>query len=142
MQKVQAQMLMLLTKTPNNNLTCYQNDRFWDVTEKFMFPKNMLLNNGWIAWLKWVSENRECTNEITAIILVKPLRLMNANLLPKKLFNNLLNEISPMMSLMEDAPEIQMNQNAIIDENFRDKSFDYVLNNAKRTTQHMLSKEN
>ena len=35
------------------------------------------------------------------------------------------------MSLMEDAPEIEMSQNAITDEDFIDKSFEYGLNNAK-----------
>ena len=46
------------------------------------------------------------------------------------------------MNLMEDVPEIQINQNAITDENFIDKSFDHGLNNEKRTTQHMFLKDN
>ena len=58
---------------------------------------------------------------------------MNSKLLPKKLCNNLLNEISSITNLMEDAPEIEMNQNAIIDEDFIDKSFEHGLNNVKRT---------
>ena len=43
---------------------------------------------------------------------------------------------------MEDAPEIPINQNAIIDENFIDKSFEHGLNNVKRTVQHLFSKDN
>ena len=43
---------------------------------------------------------------------------------------------------MEDAPEIQINQNTIIDENFIDKSFEHGLNNAKRTVQYMFLKDN
>ena len=46
---------------------------------------------------------------------------MDAKLLPKKLCNDLLNEMSPTMNLMEDATEIQINKDAIIDENFIDK---------------------
>ena len=67
---------------------------------------------------------------------------MNSKLSPKKLCNNLLNEISPIMNLMEDAPEIEMNQNAIVDEDFIEKSFEHGLSNAKRTVQHMFLKEN
>ena len=63
---------------------------------------------------------------------------MNSKLSPKKLCNNLLNEISPIMNLMEDSPEIEMNQNSIVDEDFVDKSFEHVLNNAKRTMQRMF----
>ena len=36
----------------NNNVACYHNGRFWDVTEKFLFPKNVLGKCGWIDWLK------------------------------------------------------------------------------------------
>ena len=72
----------------------------------FIFPKNMLLKHGWISWLKSFADHRERTDERTLIGPVKPLQLMNAKLLPKKLCNNLLNEISSMMNLMEDAPEI------------------------------------
>ena len=49
----------------------------------------------------------------------KPLRLMSSKLLPKKLCNNSLNEVSPTMSLIKDAPETEMNQNAITDEDFQ-----------------------
>ena len=56
---------------------------------------------------------------------------MNSKLLPKKLCNNLLNEISPIMNIMEDDPDIEMNQNAITDEDFIVKSFEHGLNNAK-----------
>ena len=66
------------------------------------------------------------------------LRLMNAKLLPKKLCNHLLNEISPTMSLMEDAPGIKINQNVITHENLIDKSFEYDLNNVKGTVQCMF----
>ena len=45
---------------------------------------------------------------------------MNAKFLPKKLCNNLLNEISPMMNLMEGYPEIRIDHNTVIDENFID----------------------
>ena len=61
---------------PNNNLTYYHNHngRCWDVPENFIFPKNMLLKHGWIAWLKGFPENRECNDEVTMTKLVKPLR--------------------------------------------------------------------
>ena len=91
-----------------------------------MFPKNMLLKYGWIAWLKGFTEHMECTDERTLTWPVKPLRLMNAKLLRKKLCDNSLNEISPMINLMENA-EIQINQNTIMDENFIDKSFECKL---------------
>ena len=58
---------------------------------------------------------------------------MNAKSLPKKLCNNLLGEMSPIMNLMEDAPAIQINQHAITDENLTHKSFENGLGNAKRT---------
>ena len=64
---------------------------------------------------------------------VKPLRLMNSKLLPKKLCNSSLNDTSPIMSLIEDTPEIETNQNAIVDNNFIDRSFDHGLKNSKRT---------
>ena len=80
---------------PNNNSTRYHDGRFWDVPEKIMFPKNVLLKHGWISWLKGFPENREHIDEITLMRPVKPLRLMNAKSLTKKLLNNLLNEISP-----------------------------------------------
>ena len=38
---------------------------------------------------------------------------MNTNFLFKKACNSLLSEISPIMNLMEDTPEIQINQNTI-----------------------------
>ena len=47
----------------------------------------------------------------------------------------MLSEISPTMNLMEDAPEIEMNQNSIVDEEFTDKLFENGLINAKRTVQ-------
>ena len=73
---------------------------------------------------------------------VVPLRLMNAKLLPKKTCNDLLNDISPTMNLMEDDPEIQINQNEIIDKNVINKSFEHGLNNVKRTAQCMFLKDN
>ena len=63
---------------------------------------------------------------------------MNVNSLPKKLCNNLLNKISRTMDLMEDAPEIQMSQNQIIDENFIGELFEHGLNNAKRPATHIF----
>ena len=126
---------------PNNNLMCYHDSRFWDVPGKFVFLKNALLKCGWIAWLKGFLENRECNDEMTVMKPIEPLRLMNSKLLPKKLCSNLLNEISPKMNLMEDAPEVEMHQNAIADEDFIDKSFEHGLNNVKRTVQHVLLKK-
>ena len=43
---------------------------------------------------------------------------MNKKLLPKKLCNNVLNKISPMMNEMEGAPEVRSDHNIVIDENF------------------------
>ena len=43
---------------------------------------------------------------------------------------------------MEDAPEIEMNQNTIVDNDFVDRSFEHGLKNVKRTVQHMFLKEN
>ena len=67
---------------------------------------------------------------------------MNAKLLPKKLCNNLFNEISPKINLMGDASEITMNQNAIIDKNFIAEFFEYGLNNAKRMAECIVLKCN
>ena len=66
---------------------------------------------------------------------------MNAKSLREKLCNNSLNAISPIMNVMEDAPEIQINQNTITDEKFIDKPFEYGLNNVKRTAQYTFKKD-
>ena len=42
------------------------------------------------------------------------------------------------MNLMEGDSEIRISHNTAIDENFIDQSFEYGLNNTKRTTQHMF----
>ena len=47
------------------NLPYCHDGRFWDVPKKIKFPKNMLLNHGWIAWLKGFTENRERADERT-----------------------------------------------------------------------------
>ena len=67
---------------------------------------------------------------------------MNAKLLPKILCNNYLNKISPIINLIEGAPEIWINSRTVIDENFINQSFDYGLNNMKRTAQYVFLKEN
>ena len=92
-----------------------------------MFPKILCFQRACCSSIvglpgqKCFPEHRERIDERTLIIPVKSLRLVNAKSLPKKQNNGLLNEISPMMNLMEDTSEIQINQNAIIDANFIDK---------------------
>lgn len=131
-----------VSEVHNDNLTYFYNGRFWDVTEKFRFPKNMLLKHGWIAWLKGFPEHREIVDEGTFTRPIKPLRLMNPKLLPKALCNSHKNEISPIMNLMEGAPEIQIHSHTVMDDNFIDQSFEYGLNNVNRTVQYMFLKEN
>ena len=46
-----------------------------------------------------------------------------------------------MTNLIEGAPEIQIDHSIVMDENFVDQSFEYGLNNVKRTSQCMLLKE-
>ena len=102
-----------------------------------MFPKNMLLKHGWISWLKGFPDHRERADERTLVRPVKHLRLMNAKSFLNKLCDNVLNEISPIMNVMEDAPKIKINQNAIID-----KSFENGLSNAKKTVEYVFLKDN
>ena len=125
-------------ENPNNDLTHCHIGRFWDVPKKIIFPKHTLLKHGWISWLKGFPEHRERTNERNLMRPAKPMRLMNAKLLPKKLCNSSLNGISPTMNLMKDAPEIKINQNSITDENFIDRSFKHGLIHVKRTAQHIF----
>ena len=105
----------------NNNLTHYHNGRFWDVTEKFRFPKNVLLKHGWIACLKGFPEHRESTDERTFTKRIKPFYLMNVKLLPKLQCVNYLNYISHIMNLMEGVPEIRIDSGTVIYENFIDQ---------------------
>ena len=45
---------------------------------------------------------------------------MNSKSLPKKMRSNSLSEVSPTTSLVEGAPEVEMSQKAIADEDFAD----------------------
>ena len=56
---------------------------------------------------------------------------MNEKLLPKKLCNNLLNEMLLIMNLIEGTPEIRIGYDTVIDENFIDQSFEHALKNVK-----------
>ena len=72
---------------------------------------------------------------------IKPLRLMNSKLLPKKLCNSLLNKIPAIINLIEDPPEIEINQNTIVDKDFIVRSFEHGLKNAKWTVWCMFLKK-
>ena len=102
----------------------------------------MLLKHGWIAWLKWFPEHRESDDERTLTGPIKPLQLMNVKSLPKVLCDNYLNDISPIMNLMEGSPEILIDSGIFIDENFINQSFEHSLNNVNRTIPHIFLKEN
>ena len=85
---------------------------------KFSISKEHVAKHGWIAYSKVFPEHIERTDERIFTRSIRPLRPMNAKSLPKKLCDNLFNDISPTMNLMEDAPEIRIDHSTIIDDNF------------------------
>ena len=48
----------------------------------------------------------------------------------------------PIMNLMEGTPEIRIDHNTVIDENFIDQLFEHGLNNVKRTAPYIYLKDN
>ena len=79
---------------------------FWAVPKCFWFPQKMRVKAAWSAWVKGLPNNRIIGEDLLAPI--QPLQKIKPASMPKALANKLMNEIRPVMIVMEKAPGVDL----------------------------------
>ena len=138
---------------PNNNEVLTQrvqvhsnvfsyNLKFWDVPKGFEFPGKMRIKAAWNFWLLGFPNYEAGIDGVTYQILIKPFRSLKPSRLPKKLELWMRNNFLPFTRIMEKAPDLVIDSETDITDDFVNTSFDIGIAFIKSRVEYMFVDSN
>lgn len=116
----------------------YYSGRFWAVPKCFRFPQKMRVKAAWSAWVKGLPNHRIDGEDGDLLAPIKPLRKMQPASMPKALAIQLMNEIRPVMTLMEKAPGIDLSSKDLFSDSEINRMFGLAIQHIQSNVAYIF----
>ena len=112
--------------------------KFWDVPEDFRFPAKLRVESAWRCWLVGLPNYEVNRNGVTHHIPIKPFRKLKLSRIPKKLQLWMRNEFIPFTKMMEKAPDLNLDCDTEIMDQFVNESFKIGIDYIKTRVEYIF----
>ena len=112
--------------------------KFWDVPEDFRFPAKLRVESAWRCWLVGLPNYEVNRNGVTHHIPIKPFRELKLSRIPKKLQLWMRNEFIPFTKMMEKAPDLNLDCDTEITDQFVNESFKICIDYIKTPVEYIF----
>ena len=116
--------------------------KFWDVPQGFEFPGKMRIKAAWNCWLLGLPNYKADIDGVTHQIPIKPFRSLKPSRLPKKLELWMRNNFLPFTRIMEKAPDLVIDSETDINDDFVNTSFDIGIAFMKSRVEYLFLNSN
>ena len=138
---------------PNNNEVVTQrvqvtsnvfayDGKFWDVPKDFEFPGKMRIKSAWNCWLVGLPNYEVDIDGVTHQIPIKTFCSLKPSRLPRKLKLWIRNNLIPFTKMMEKAPDLVIDSETDITDDFVNTSFDIGIAFIKSRVEYMFVNSN